>query len=1113
MPDKIQNMRHRISCSYLTVILIALLGVSAPVLSNTPARVALIADKTFDLDKSPLVSLVEVKLSQKEGIELLERAEIDKLLQEQQLSVAGLLQRHNALKAGRLLRVDAFLLISTEPDKDQKQNIDKLLRVRLVETAHGLRLMDSFETQDSAKFEDTVKRITEKVIAAAPKMMLPHGKLIPVGIIDIHRVQLSERYQWLVRALLEVLSVRLSKELRIIMLEREDLKILHDEKLFTEGKDAEFWNSAILIDGYLQRGGTSENIEMKLRLRRASGGKMPIFTVPVEPNEPSVTVEKATNDIIQELLNAPPASSWQPKQEAQEFFRQGQLLKNHKRHKDALAMLETAHALQPQNVFYTGSLFENEWQARFIPANSSRVKETGISYYSDLELAEIVSLLVRQIRFEYEKGSLPVLYVLEQWGKPLGLERFLRGYFSRYPSVSTDKIRAMNQENRRIWAKTIQKAMSDNLPADYRWRRNGMLVRLAWSSSDIPEELMKILRDTIGQFILPPEIGGQIESPARRFHESRWMVISPEIGSVTIKQLEKTHLRGRSKTFQTLWVQYLEELTETDDPVLRFVGYAAICKLSRYGSIAAQDCCKRALEVLLAELNSPNEPMGDGYKKLIRGEMLDCVRKAGFDGDKAIDIFETLYNPLIEKKDAHNLALWHPVYSSLRLGLSRDSEKSPRYINLLDRMVRVLQNCKHNEETSRALILLKDRAVEIRDKYPELRPVTKPTSPGLTMLIRKKDWPQKNTFKYLRVLLQDNMLWIAFAEPGVGLTGIDLSERKFTSLWQTDCDKGTVIHQSAKGRKISGSITGIAAIKDACYVAIRDIGLVEFPGSLVSGREFLEIPKILTEEDGLPSVSITATAGLGNDVWIAYGGSEKESGLVKYQPRQGTCETVFCSTLKGDTPFQDGTPYVISSLAPAPENKLFFLVGERIVTIGIKYAMTQWWGLWKIDTRTKEPKFLWHDMQTPLVLENIDDCGHSWWLRDLRSLLRFNPDSETTTFIIGWSRVLRKADPMPRLNQDLFVPESYLKEYGIGFIEHGLISLRTAAVSGDKLWARSGKNQLITIHRGKGFEEAEIIYNNILNGGKVLRFFSTPYGLIAIGEGTVGLIETSDKKE
>jgi len=248
-------------------------------------KIAVIADKAFDLHKLPLVSLLEVELSQKDGIQLLERAEIDRILQEQQLSVADFLQRNNALEVGRLLRADAFVLLSVENSRSEDESQSTLLRVRVVETAHGLRLLDSFEEPDGAKLEDTVKRITEKVTAIIPKMMLPPGKAIPVGIVDIHRVQLGERYQWLARALPAMLSVRLSKELRIIMLEREDLKILHDEKLLTEGEDTEFWSSAVLVEGYLRRRGVRD-VEIKLSLRPASGEEMPIFTAPIEPKGP-----------------------------------------------------------------------------------------------------------------------------------------------------------------------------------------------------------------------------------------------------------------------------------------------------------------------------------------------------------------------------------------------------------------------------------------------------------------------------------------------------------------------------------------------------------------------------------------------------------------------------------------------------------------------------------------------------------------------------------------------------------------------------------------------------------------------------------------------------------
>lgn len=777
MPDKIQNMRHRISCSYLTVMLIALLGVSAPVLSNTPARVALIADKASDLYKSPLVSLVEVKLSQKEGIELLERAEIDKLLQEQQLSVAGLLQRHNAVKVGRLLRVDAFLLLSTEADKDQKQNSDKLLRVRLVETAHGLRLLDSFEEHGSAKLEDTVKRITEKVIAAAPKMMLPPSEVIPVGIIGIHRVQLSERYQWLARAVPAMLSVRLSKELRIIMLEREDLKILHDEKLLTEGEDAEFWSSGVLIDGYLRRRRTKD-IEMKLSLRRASGKGIADFTVLVEPNEPLVAVDNIANNMIQQLLNASPTASWQPEQEAKEFFHQGQLLRNHQRNEDALAPLETAHALRPGNVYYTGGLFANEWDTRSL--------EKG-SFYSDLELAELVSLLVRQIRNGYANGKLPQSEVLLDFGQPLGYETdrrgHLAGYFARPSSVSTDKIRHINRENRKIWTETVKEAVKnwDGSP-----KQSAFLKFTAWVSSDEPEELIENLRETFSKFFIPREIGN-----GRRFIEARGALIFPQL-SIRVNELEKTHLKGSAKKFQELWLLYLEDLTKVSDPIVRFASYVALSRHYGLGSYqpknynTAKNYCKAAMKVLLKELKSPNEPVGDMYggdldKWFIRSAMYRALidSRSMHDPNERITIFTTIFNPLIEKSDARNVAIWSSAFKTDSLWYNiGDIEMAERYTHLLKRIEGVLKDSKDGWENTE-LNKIKDRLVKIRNEFPQLQPSQEPRKFIAKMLLIKEDWPGKsNTFKYTRLLLQGNMLWIAFAEPGIGLAGIDLTEKK-----------------------------------------------------------------------------------------------------------------------------------------------------------------------------------------------------------------------------------------------------------------------------------------------------------------------------------------------
>jgi len=86
-------------------------------------KLALIADRALDLYKSPLASLLEVRLSQREGIQLLERTQIDKILQEQKLSVAGLVEREQLIKVGRLLRADGLLLLSIENAKDELDNL------------------------------------------------------------------------------------------------------------------------------------------------------------------------------------------------------------------------------------------------------------------------------------------------------------------------------------------------------------------------------------------------------------------------------------------------------------------------------------------------------------------------------------------------------------------------------------------------------------------------------------------------------------------------------------------------------------------------------------------------------------------------------------------------------------------------------------------------------------------------------------------------------------------------------------------------------------------------------------------------------------------------------
>jgi len=75
----------------------------------------------------------------------------------------------------------------------------------------------------------------------------------------------------------------------------------------------------------------------------------------------------------------------------------------------------------------------------------------------------------------------------------------------------------------------------------------------------------------------------------------------------------------------------------------------------------------------------------------------------------------------------------------------------------------------------------------------------------------------------------------------------------------------------------------------------------------------------------------------------------------------------------------------------------------------------------------------------------------------------------------------------------------------------GGINLGSAAIHEDTLWARFGMMQLVVIPRGATKDQIQVRDNDLLDGKPVLRFLSTPHGLIAVGEEMVGLIGDSDR--
>ncbi len=1048
------------------LLAIAILSLTTPILADSgkPINLALIADQTSGLDKSPLISLLEIELSQRDDIRLLERAAIDKILEEQKLSAAGLLDRNNTIKIGKLLRADAFIILSTEkstPDSNNaspNQASSDLIRVRVSETAHGLRLLDCFAQSDS----NSVGTIVQKLESVLNKINQPNKKLIPVGIVDIHRVQLAKQYKMLERTLPVLLSVRLNLEPQIIMLEREDLKVLLDEKLMTEGEDTKFWSSAILIDGYIQP--NNGQLELHLNLKQAAGENLKSLIIPVEPNEPANAIVKATSEITQQLQNSPPAAKWQPEQEAEQFYKQGQMLFNQQKYEGALSLFETAHALQPQNLYYTQGVFNSEWSLRK-RINSHFYKGDEKPQYSDIELAEIVSIYVRQLSRWYDDGLLTKLDIWNAFEEGLG------GYFNKYFSVSTEEIKKINRENRRIWKQTALKSVEG-------MQQLQRSIGIELASSDVLEEVLQNIKDlTVNSSI------------SKSLIEWQQFLFNPRISKNT-EANKTTQFRESADKCWELWLGFIHELTESSDPLMKFTSYLALYKHTEPQN---EEYRKLAIKILQNDLKTPNEPYNDFIKQTIRHIIKSYISNAEF---------EELLKPLIENKDISNLVLWNPG----EINQTSIFHKNEKYYYLLEQISTVLQQKKNDHEVAGILATIEEIQGQIQKQYPSIKVTSKESNYAVKILVKKEDWPNhKKTYSsYHQIFLENEKIWIAF-QSGTGtlfLTGINLLNKKPVALWQAELP---YIQDNPLDN--SGFLSGISISDKVSYLSFNGRGLVEFPGSTVSGSSLLNNPRILNEKHGLPSIYISSMAKYKNKLYVGYGGYGKESGLGLYDPQKNNWETVFCSSIKDSNPFSKGGTYTIETMLYDNKNTLFFYFSDILHSIELK-------GLWTLNTDTKEMKYL-----GPVSGNIILDSENKALISSRRFLFKVESDSEGS--VIGLKDTLSKNTvssqrrKYPSRNYGVGILIDYdllesLIDYSFPLFYLDTFNMTTSALHNNTLWVILGENRLFILGMGQSADDAQIIDNNILNGEPVYRFVSTPYGLVAIGKGTVGLIETEN---
>jgi len=202
-----------------------------------------------DSSGAPLADLLTVELARVEGVAVLERAELDRIVREQSLNrFSGA----EVLKVGALAGADGLVIL--EPRQLSK---GVSLNLRVVGVRHGVALGWWDYTVLPEDASAWSKGAALQIRNLLPKLTSPERRAVPISFVGFTSPSLSHGSTLLEREINNLFLQRLGAEPDLLVLERQKLLESAFEKVLSSD-DRKFWNGAYLLDGTINRETISE---------------------------------------------------------------------------------------------------------------------------------------------------------------------------------------------------------------------------------------------------------------------------------------------------------------------------------------------------------------------------------------------------------------------------------------------------------------------------------------------------------------------------------------------------------------------------------------------------------------------------------------------------------------------------------------------------------------------------------------------------------------------------------------------------------------------------------------------------------------------------------------
>ncbi len=1020
---------------------------------DRPATIALLAGEADRAPSPDLVALLEATLSKEPTINVVERALLEKILQEQHLSVSGLADPQTIIRVGQLSSVDLFAFIERIPNSRPPA-----CRLQITEAGSGVVLVRSAHAEQRALQQPN--SMIEEIRHALEKQRVPMKDRLFVGLLGFRSEEPGSALDGLAEAFGVFLLDDLARSPSVVVLDREHLRHLSDEKNLTN-LQLLLRSSATLIDAGIRREGHDGELRATIQLRGLAGRTPQTVQLRLSPGDPIAARATLARE-LRKTLNASPIDRQPPRPgvEARQFADRARMHLAYREHEKAVRAAEAARALAPSR------------EHQLLAADSWRL---AAKYYGslrqDLNTRQETQVLRACIRRYSLLGdvcsagpeSQPSVALdglpTPRVGDAHELQRISVGTGHARVDLLWEKLEAEVARYAECLLELHRDHLDDPQAQVSYWAVwEGYLAHRVFANAPRSTHRLEIIRRVVEDFThldLPKRLS---KNSSRRLHEPRLRALLPIAATYSIEGAPPPH--------RAPLIDLLGELTQNPNPYVRMIAFHGLANWGESPLLSAE----RVVEVFVEEIGANHpylQPSVPFAVVDIIGEALGIIAKRdiGRLTPRCLEIIQ----PYERSDEDTRLADWRRVLTGWI-----------RWLRLADRGAEALEQTDHllsllsRQPVSRRRPLVSELIAELertRRALAERVPASSPQGPrrnhdlaaaeglwsaytGKRVDVRHKHETSFPTHVFaagrqlvcvrgkttnLRVAVHD------LDQPDYANPVLDIAVRSDAVARHT-----TTLHRD----------TAFANGGDMFYIG-TDAGL--FAVSLADGSA-----RVMTTDDGLPSNGVLSLAWLRNHLYIGFGthpgravSGRQETrflgGLARYDPARGTFHLLASNRATNtDGPLDGGLPYAVVSLAADETHGCLYL------GIGSSRQERSRQGVWRYTpTPASGPGFFERLCPGETNLRKMTWIDGGLLLSDPSLAKIFDPTTKRRTYLFNPLGHREPSEPLfriehPRdyvmLGEDLWIET----RDGISLLTGGQADATTLARTPDGREAQSG---------------------------------------------------------